>query len=578
MYERNYKLLNRKFREFLLPTLFTSMAGNISIFIDSLLVSILIGNITLSVMQIIQPVSTLINLLYWMIGLGGSLVCAISKAEFDEERSNGLFTASILSMIAVGIIIMVISLLFTNSILQVLCTSADLKPLVSQFFIYYVIGIPFLCYMMSMSYFIKSDGFLKLPFVSILISNVFNLIFDIVFIYYFNWGLQGAALATTTSFILGSLCMSTYFLKKTRTLKFIKIKFYTIRDYLIVICKSGFSTASTQLYLTIKLYVVNFVLGGLVGAIGLVAFNLCNNTLFIISIFIIGISQSMSPIISLYYKEKDYCGVDYVIKKSFKMMVVVDIAFFALLTIYPQIMIFIFNVQNPEYTPYILNALRIFSLSYLLTGTNFLYIYYTQAIQEDKLANILQLLEGLIFPIAVLLILTFMFGELGLWSSFFVTELLVFLFIISYSRFINKKTNGKYQGFFIKKEIDDNNFINYSINANIEDVVGLSSKINEYLADYAESTRVSVAVEEILVNIINLNESLDSIDVYLKKTDEEIILSIKDDGIEYNPIVENDNLEFDNISFLNRISDKVDYTRVLGLNSTVITIKNNEIF
>ena len=573
MYERNYKLLNRKFREFLLPTLFTSMAGNISIFIDSLLVSILIGNITLSVMQIIQPVSTLVNLLYWMIGLGGSLVCAISKAEFDEERSNGLFTASILSMIAIGIIIMVISLLFTDSILQVLCTSADLKPLASQFFIYYVIGIPFLCYMMSMSYFIKSDGFLKLPFVSILISNVFNLIFDVVFIYYFNWGLQGAALATTTSFIIGSLCMSTYFLKKTRTLKFIKIKFHTIRNYLIDICKSGFSTASTQLYLTIKLYVVNFVLGGLVGAIGLVAFNLCYNTMFIVSIFIIGISQSMSPIISLYYKEKDYRGVDYVIKKSFKMMIMVDIAFFALLNIYPQIMIFIFNVQNPEYTSYIIYALRIFSLSYLLAGTNFLYIFYTQAIQEDKLANILQLLEGLIFPIGVLLILTFMFGESGLWSSFFVTDLLVFLFIIAYSRFINKKTNGKYQGFFIKKAIDDKKFINYSINANIEDVVGLSSKINEYLADYAESTRVSVAVEEILVNIINLNESLDSIDVYLKETDEEIILSIKDDGIEYNPIVENDNLEFDNISFLNRISDKVDYSRILGLNSTVITIK-----
>lgn len=574
MYERNYKLLNRKFREFLLPTLFTSMAGNISIFIDSLLVSILIGNITLSVMQIIQPVTTLINLIYWMIGLGGSLVCAISKAEFDEERSNGLFTASIASMIAIGIIIMVISLLFTNSILQVLCTSPDLKPLVSQFFIYYVIGIPFLCYMMSMSYFIRSDGFLKLPFVSILISNVSNLILDIVFIYYFNWGLQGAALATTTSFIIGSLCMSTYFLKKSRTLKFIKIKVFTILDYLIDICKSGFSTASTQLYLTIKFYIINLVLGGLVGAIGLVAFNMCSNTLFIISIFIIGISQSMSPIVSLYYKEKDYRGVDYVIKKSLKMMILVDIAFVAILTIYPQIMLIIFKVQNPEYASYIMNAIRIFSLSYLLWGTNFLYIFYAQAIREDKLANTLQILEGLILPISSLLILTFLFGESGIWISFFVTELAGFLFLIAYSRFINRKTNGEYHGFFINKTNDDENFINYTINANIEEVVGLSSKINDYLADYNESTRVSVAVEEILINIINLNESLDSIDVYLRKTEEEIVLSIKDDGIEYNPIVENDNLKFDNISVLNRISDKVDYTRVLGLNSTVITIKN----
>ncbi len=71
-----------------------------------------------------------------------------------------------------------------------------------------------------------------------------------------------------------------------------------------------------------------------------------------------------------------------------------------------------------------------------------------------------------------------------------------------------------------------------------------------------------------------------TIDVYLKQTDDEIIFSIKDDGIEYNPIVEIDSQDneygFDNISMLNNIADKVDYTRVLGLNSTIITvIKDN---
>ena len=71
-----------------------------------------------------------------------------------------------------------------------------------------------------------------------------------------------------------------------------------------------------------------------------------------------------------------------------------------------------------------------------------------------------------------------------------------------------------------------------------------------------------------------------TIDVYLKQTDDEIIFSIKDDGIEYNPIVEIDSQDneyrFDNISILNNIADKVDYTRVLGLNSTIITvIKDN---
>ena len=573
MYKRNYQLLNNKFKEFFIPTLFTSMAGNISIFVDSLLVSFLIGVINLSVMQVIEPIATFLNLLYWMIGLGGSLICAVAKAEFDQKKSNEIYTSSIFSIVIIGIIITIVSLIFSDTIIQILCASNSLKPMVSEFFSYYIIGIPFLCYMMSMSYFIRMDGFLKLPFISLIISNVSNLILDFVFIYYFNMGLHGAALATSISFIIGSVCMSTYFFRKSRTLKFIKIGFSTLFNHLKDMCKSGYSTASTQFYLTIKLVVINILLLSVSGAIGLSAFNMCYNSLFIISIFIIGIAQSMSPIVNVYYKEKDYRGVDYVMKKSLKMMIAVSLIFVAVLCIYPQILLLLFNVVDTNHIQYIMNAVRLYSLSFLALGINFLYIFYAQAIQKDKLANIIQILEGLIFPLTTLFILVYILGDFGIWISFFISEIGVLIFIISYSRYINR--NGESYGFFINKKPDNKNFIDFTINADINEAVGLSSQINEYLGDDSVSIRTGLVAEEILTNIIKLNDTSRTIDVYLKNSEEEIILSIKDDGIEYNPIVEIDSqeLEFDNITVLNKIADNVDYTRVLGLNNTVITIK-----
>ena len=89
---------------------------------------------------------------------------------------------------------------------------------------------------------------------------------------------------------------------------------------------------------------------------------------------------------------------------------------------------------------------------------------------------------------------------------------------------------------------------------------------------------ISIVISSSNNNITN--NKMGTIDVYLKQTDDEIIFSIKDDGIEYTPIVEIDSQDneygFDNISMLNNIADKVDYTRVLGLNSTIITvIKDN---
>ena len=63
-------------------------------------------------------------------------------------------------------------------------------------------------------------------------------------------------------------------------------------------------------------------------------------------------------------------------------------------------------------------------------------------------------------------------------------------------------------------------------------------------------------------------------DVIVRNNEENVLISIKDTGVEFNPVIENERLEFDNIAVLNKIADKIDYSRVLGLNSTVITIKN----
>ena len=136
-----------------------------------------------------------------------------------------------------------------------------------------------------------------------------------------------------------------------------------------------------------------------------------------------------------------------------------------------------------------------------------------------------------------------------------------------------KKTEGEYTGFFINKHNDDNVF-EHTISGDVEEAVNLSRDVQNYLGDNKSAVLVSLAIEEMLVNIIKTNESVDAIDVIVRDNREDILISVKDTGVEFNPVIENEHLEFDNISVLNKIADKIDYSRVLGLNSTVITIKN----
>ena len=574
MYARNYKLLSSKFGEFFFPTLFTSMTGNICMVVDSIIVSNLIGAMALSAIQPVIPVSTSVNLVYWMIGLGGSVLCSIAKAEFDSERSNRIFSVSIISLLLFGILVAILGTVFAPQIVPILCSSPQVQPLVYQYYGVYVLGMPFLCYIMSLSYFIRTDGFVKLPFRALLLSNIINIIFDIIFIKVFNLGVSGAAWATIVGYIFGCTYMSTYFFNSKKTLDFVLVKAKTFANTLAQICKSGFSGASTQLYLTIKVFVINTLITIYIGQSGLAAFNICYNSLFILYMFLIGTAQTMSPIVSVYYQEEDYRGVKYIMNKSLKIVLTSSLILSILLVVCPQVLTFLFHVKNPADIPIVLNAIRIFALCYVGIAITFLYTFYAQAIQKNKLSNTISILEGFILPVGFACALSFLFGANGIWISFTIAEVLTILYLFVYSRYINRKTNGEYTGFFINKHNDEEKVFEHTIHGDVKEAVGLSNDVQNYLSGNKSATLVSLAIEEMVVNIININENVDTIDVIVKNNDDNILISIKDTGIDFNPVIENDNLEFDNISVLNKIADKIDYSRVLGLNSTVITIRN----
>lgn len=580
MYKRRYDLLSSKFNEFFLPTLMTSMAGNICLFVDSIIVSFLIGAVNLSAIQVASPLITFVNLIYWMIGLGGSVLCSIAKSEFDEEKSNSLFSVSIMSLIVLGVIVLILGLLTKGTLIPMLTTSPQIIPLVDSFFTVLLFGMPFLCYLMSLSYFVRADGLPNLAFRSILISNIVNIIMDFVYIRVFGFGIGGAALATATGYAVGSIYVSTYFFKSERTLKFYKlskIKLFNALNYFKEIAVSGFSSASTQLFFTVQLIIYNAVIGIALGKYGLTAYSVCRSCSFIIYIFLIGASQTMSPIVSVYYQEEDYSGVDFVVKRALKIALASSIALILIFTLLPQTVLTLYNVHDPEVIPVVVNALRIFMVSFVGVAITFLFTFYTQAIKRNKLSLSTSIIEGFIAPIALLFILNAIIGSDGIWLSFVGAEVITIIYIFIATRYISKKTNGEYSGFFINKKMPTGDVLDLTVGCDLKETVEAAHHVEKYLKDLGiadgKAMTVSLAIEEMLVNIINTNPSLDSIDVLVKIQEEHIIVSIKDQGIEFNPVIENENLEFDNISVLNKIADKVDYSRVLGLNSTAITIK-----
>ena len=578
-YKRNYKLISGKFNELFLPTLLMSMAINISVFIDTLIVGNTLGPINISAMALISPIIILIDMIYWMIGFGGSILASVSKAERDKEKGDMYFTSSMLLLLVIGVLFSLFGLIFLNSIVAALTSNPALAELIKRFLGVYLIGSPLLFILMGLTYFAHVDGKPKLSFYALLIANIVNLVMDLFFILVLGMDIEGAALATITGYAVGIIFMMKYFMAKDRTMKLLsltKIKLSSIYD----IITSGFTTASGQLFLAIKLFFINTLIVLILGKSGLTAFGVCYNYLFIISILIVGTAQSMSPIVSVYNQEKDYAGVKYTINKSMKMVIVSGIIFTLIFLIFPNLLLSIFGVRDPVDVAVGINAIRIFSLSIIGTGITFIMMLYTQAIQQNKLSFIISITEGLLIPLPVALLLSRVIGADGIWISFLIAELGTIILIYLSTKIISKRSNGKISGFYLLGNHENIPVLDVTIRSTVEDVVGLSEKLigfaKENNVDNKIAMIIGMSVEEMAVNTIQYNNGkIEYIDILSKIGENRITIAFKDNGIEFDPstYICEEKRSFGNIEVLQKIADNISYARLIGMNSTVITIK-----
>lgn len=569
-YERNFKLINRKFIELLFPTIAVSIAGNFAVLIDAFLISCILGSSYLSVVQSVQPVVLVMSVLYWMIGIGGSIVCSIAKSDFNDEKGNMIFTVSLVSAVLIGLSLAISILSFPDFFSQIVCNSAELRPFVNQYLIFFGIGLPFLCYLSCLAYFIKTYGFIKLQFWAYLMANILNVVCDVIFMKYLNMGIAGAGLATSVGFIISAIFISSFFFSSKKPIKLVSVKLGTFFKYFGHICKTGFSSSSINLYEALRVFFINYLITGIIGAVGLEAFNVYNNILFIVMIFILGTVQSIVPIVTVYCKEEDYNGVAYVCDRSMKIVIGFGLFFTLLFAIFPDIALFLFNVTDTNSIPVVLNAIRLTSLCFVGFAVSNLYVFYAQSAQYTKLSNFISLFEGLIFPVVLSYVLSKFWGINGIWISFTLSEALIILNIFIYSRYISKKTNNEYSGFFMIRHNDDETIFEYTITGNINDAHNLSKKVQESISASKKSEYIGLAIDEMLVNIIEINDNVDLIDVSVRDKKESIAISIKYSGIVFNPL---EYKHSDDFALLKNIVDDIEYSQILEINNIKITLR-----
>lgn len=578
--QRNSALLGKKFYEYLFPTIVSSMSILLASFVDGIIVSAFLGHNAFASVNLAEPVVLFMQALFFLFGIGGAISISIAKGQRDNRKANALFTLSFAASVIVAIIVTVVGIILIDPITSVLCSDETLYEYVKHYALFNIFGSVFMIVVPYLVFIIRVDGMPKFSSNILLVSNAVNLLMDFIYIGVFKMDTSGAALATVTGYVVGFV-MELYYLLifKKRTLKFIKISKSDFK-FLGELSISGIASVVNTILLFVKAILLNRIVLDSTGPNGMAVFSVCNFIVTFISMFVSGGSDTMTPIVSLLYGERDYKGINIVLRKTFAFVCASCVLIIAFILLFPQLLLALFSIKSGECLEIGIPAVRIFSLSLLGMGICYVTMNYLQATKQKTISVITTFLRGLVITVPLAYFLSYGFGITGTSWAFVLSEALTAALTFLICFIVYSVNKNKYSGVLLHERDSENAALfDASLRPEAEQATQISDLIIDFCNENGASGRcgdyAGMLAEETVEHIrqFNSDKKQPQIDLICRVTEKEIILSVRDNGEAFDPATTTEGEdEFTNLKMINTLADSVNYTRALGLNNLLITI------
>lgn len=580
-FKRSGVLLRRKFFAYLLPTIVMNAALSLGIVVDGIIVGNILGTDAFAAVNICAPMMFLFSALYALIGVGGSIRVAHCKGRMDHDGANLNFTLSLLGLVIVSILFAGVGFIFADQIAGILSGGSSLKPLVKDFFSVLVLGAPVFITIPGLVYFIRTDSQPRLAANILIIANVVNLILDLVFMGALKMGIEGAALATVSGYLVGSAVSGSYFFSPKRHLKLVRPGLNDLKN-VEEIFLTGAPPSLTGITYFVRNLSINTILMVTIGPIGVATFGVCMNMLSLSTIVIGGTAQTIIPVVGCTYGEKDYQGIAAIIKTAITTVTLLCASLMAVFVLFPLQIAGLFGITGDSQTmASIQAAIRIFSLSLPFFGINFLMICYYQTVNRRGLSAAITVLENLIIILPVILLMAWQFGEQGIWIAFVLSEMLTLSLILLIAWLIKKQAAQALLPILLLEKISTK-ILDVTIPNSVAAATGISQRMMDFcmvnLIDAQRTNRVGVIVEELCVNIIThgFKENVESfIDIRLSIVDSDLVLRLRDDGEPFNPVAylsENRTEKSLGLQLVKEMATDFNYSYILNFNNIMISM------
>lgn len=416
----------KKFFKYSISSMFAMFVTSLYTIIDGIFVGKGIGDIGLAAVNMVLPITIMYFGIATMIAVGGGALVSKSFGQRDNIRAQNIFGQTIKFAIIVSFSLSVIAFIFARKVMYGIGARDEMLLYSSEYLRFYSIFCSANLIGIVLNSFVRNDENPRLGMIANIFGAISNIIFDYMFIFEFNWGIRGAALATGIGQIITISILLCHFLFKKGNLK---LKLSSMENKTLKnIVSIGFPSFLGEITFSVIIFFYNIALIVFVGTKGITAFSVINYINANIYMILLGMNFGVQPLISYSFGEKKEQDMLKFYGFSKRFGFILTLIYVLLSLVWGREIIGVFTTDS-EIINIAYFGLNVTNLAFFILGINLTITVYYQAIEIPKYSNIICLFRSFIFLPISLIILAKLFGIIGIWLSLIVSEGLSFLFI-----------------------------------------------------------------------------------------------------------------------------------------------------
>ena len=393
--ENSQKNLITTYLNYALPSIAAMWVFSIYTMVDGYFVGRYVSEIALASVNVAMPFVNTVFALAIILAVGTSTKVAIYLGEGRRNDAKEVFTFTVIAIIIFALCLSLASRIFLNDLARLLGARGDLFPLVQQYLSIILWFVPFFMVSYHFEVLVKIDGFPRLATYGAISAAISNMFLDWLFVAIFQWGIEGAALATGIAQVFSTVIFTIHFLRPKARLKFIRINdFLDTTKQLPSILSLGTGDFLSELSTGFIVFVYNIFLLKYLGENALVSYTIVSYFTLLIASTMTGLTQGMQPLVSYYHGKHDVESGKKITHYAIRSVVGLSLIAIFIGIVFPkQISLLFLSAESHLLDPTVI-ALRKFAISYLALGANLLFVGLLAAKGQPKKAITLSTLRG----------------------------------------------------------------------------------------------------------------------------------------------------------------------------------------